>query len=518
MNVNGISNLNGYKQVYNGKSQNNTSNPPSFKASGYGDDGYSSSVASEYIKKQQLQKQQMELEKQKKDKWKQFGFDVLKGVTIGAALIGGTYLAANLLISNKALAKITHNYGLKNADGTFEFKKFEKEAEVSYESCKNKLKKDLAISQSQQEAVINNICTANKTIREGKYNGANVNPSKNRGIIMYGRGGIGKSYAMETIAKACGASYLSIKGADFMSKYQGESEAILKSILLQAKTQAEKTPDEPLIIFLDEGESIMGSGRTENGNNTNANLRSLLLGAMETQGEDALPSNVKFIVTTNYVDDIDEPYRRDGRLGIPMEILCPDADGQANIMRMQFEKQFEKEYENYKSVIDEYIKNRTEFLKSCESKDIGVKEYSLKLEQAKKELQQTQEEKINLQKALNEKMLNGTLSSDEKDKQLEAVDKKVKDANEKVEAAKYLLQQTQLEVSQGRYFNFTPAEIKGVVANAMELLSVDSKYKGGVTVDNLIKIELDKIQQLKIEAQKREEERAKKQKGAFKLF
>ncbi|UKI41250.1 MAG: hypothetical protein L6V95_14535 [Candidatus Melainabacteria bacterium] len=35
------------------------------------------------------------MKNKKKDKWKQFGLDVLKGVTIGAALIGGTALVAS---------------------------------------------------------------------------------------------------------------------------------------------------------------------------------------------------------------------------------------------------------------------------------------------------------------------------------------------------------------------------------------------------------------------------------------
>ncbi|UKI41252.1 MAG: hypothetical protein L6V95_14545 [Candidatus Melainabacteria bacterium] len=87
---------------------------------------------------------------------------------------------------------------------------------------------------------------------------------------------------------------------------------------------------------------------------------------METEGPDALPPNVKFIVTTNYVDDIDEPYRRDGRLGIPMELQAPTAEGQANIMRKQFKEQFKDEYKNFKDEIENYITERTSFMKSIE--------------------------------------------------------------------------------------------------------------------------------------------------------
>lgn len=513
MSVNGISSYNGYNEgIYSKKAQNNNKKPVSF---GSADNGYSSSVANSYIQKQQAQKQEMELKNQKKNKWKEFWMDVLKGVTIGGTIIVGTVLIASSTKAGREMTQtILSSAGLSSASGNTEkFKKLETTNEISYEKCKEYLQKNLAISEEQQAKVIEDICTANKKIRTGKYDGKDINPAKNRGIIMYGRGGIGKSYAMETIAKACGASYLSIKGADFMSKYQGQSEAILQGILNDARAKAKETPDEPVIVFLDEGESILGDGRTDNGNNTNANLRSLFLGAMETKGTDALPSNVKFIVTTNYVDDIDEPYRRDGRLGIPMEIQCPDADGQASIMRSQFKEQLKGYYQEYEKIIDDYITDRTTFLQMIEGStdNEAIRKALETLKNRQNDYNKAEQKLNNAQAELDKSEAEATDTKDAKEK-VEAAKKKVETDKKALDAAKRNLDNERAQISQGRYYNFTPAEIKGFVAEAVELLSCDSKYENGLTKENLKQLEQAKIDELRKAAS---EIKSKKKKSLF---
>lgn len=514
MSVNGISYLNGYKPMYGRKSQENNQTPVSF---GYGNDDYQSSVATSYIQKQQAQKQQIELEKQKKDKWKQFGLDVLKGVTIGAALIGGTALVASCTKAGREMAQsLAHNYGLSDtASCTDGFQKSVQQGEVSYKSCKKILNDNLQISESQKDEVFKNICTANKKIRTERYGGHDVNPSKNRGIILYGRGGIGKSYAMETIAKACGASYISKKGNDFLSKWQGESEAKLQSLFNEVKAQAEKTPDNPVIVFLDEGQAILGDGRTENGNNTNANLRAMLLGAMETEGPDALPPNVKFIVTTNYVDDIDEPYRRDGRLGIPMELQAPTAEGQANIMRKQFKEQFKDEYKNFKDEIENYITERTSFMKSIEGNGNDEIKSLRDLEQTNRGNLEKALKELSRQSAIQEKLVaQGRITKKDMENELKSYKETVEKYKISLEAAHSCLIRVQEEKSNGRYFNFSPAEIKGFVANTMELLTEDFTDKGGFCFENLKNLECEKVEQLreaaKIDAENHAREMAKR--------
>lgn len=515
MSVSGISNINSFNPIYNRNTQRNNSTPVSF---GYGDDSYSSSVASSYIQKQQAQKQQMELEKQKKEKWKQFGWDVFKGVTIGGTLILATILGVACTKAGREMAQsMAYNYGglSDTASCTDKFQKHVQQGEVNYKSCKKILDEELQIPQSQKDEVFKNICTANKKIRKERYGGYDVNPSKNRGIILYGRGGIGKTYAMEVIAKACGASYISKKGNDFLSKWQGESEKNLQSLFNEVKAQAEKTPDNPVIVFLDEGQAILGDGRTENGNNTNANLRAMLLGAMETEGPDALPPNVKFIVTTNYVDDIDEPFRRDGRLGIPMELQAPTVEGQANIMRKQFKEQFKGEYEKFKDEIDKYISARTNFMKSIEGNGDEKIENFRNLEQQNRNKLETSLKELSEQSTIQEKNVAlGKITKENMENELKSYKEKVKDAKNSLEAAHSCLIRAQEEKSKGRYFNFSPAEIKGFVANTMELLTEEFNAQGGFCLENLEALECKKVEQLreaaKIDAENHAREMAKR--------
>lgn len=489
MSVRNVSNFYNYNQVCNRKSQDNNSAPISFKASGYGNDG---DTASFYIQKYQADQQKKEHENQQKEKWKQFGWNVFTGVSTGAILILATILGISCTKAGREMTQtLTHHYGLSDAasDGASKFKTPETVGKnITADECK-KMLQEVNLDAGQQKYVFENICLANKDISKDHYlPGVKLNTCGNRGAILYGRGGIGKSYAMEQIAKACGASYTSIKGNDFMNMYQGMSEGNLKGILLEAKAQAEKTPDKPVIIFLDEGESILGSGRTSGGNNTNAMLRSILLGAMETEGIDALPQNVKFIVTTNFVDDIDEPYRRDGRLGIPMELLCPSAEKQRDIMLAQFKKILSTEtYNNNEDAINNYVNNRLKYMQEHQ-KDSTIQQNKEKIENLKTKidiLSGTYAERINayydaIASNANEKDIQAALDN------LEITKKEIERKKSAISFFNNGIQE--VNNTDQRYFNFTPAEIKGLV----NLMSQTLLVKNGPGFDETVMIELEK--------------------------
>lgn len=511
MNVSDISNSSDYQQVYAGRSKARTSAPVSF---GYGEDSYTSSVAASYIQKQQQEKAQQALKQKKEDQWIQFGLDVLKGITIGAALIGGTALVATCTKVGREMAQsLTHNNSLpSNAKcGASTFKTAATAGEnIDVAKCK-KMLQEVNLNDVQQKYVFDNICMANKSIKKAHYrDGVDINTCGNRGAILYGRGGIGKSYAMEQIAKACGASYTSIKGSDFMNMYQGASEENLKNIFIEAKAKAEETPDKPVIIFMDEGESILGSGRTHGSNNTNAMLRSILLGALETEGTDALPPNVKIIVTTNYVDDIDEPFRRDGRLGTPMELLCPTPEKQKEIMETQFKKILPNEtYQQYKEIINSYLKNRYE----CITQHLNVlyeasKKDSSELWLAKQRLAELQETQKKLEANYYSTTIKGS-SEETNQAGSSKLDKCNQDIQECMKAIDFYTKKIQMEDNKdGRNFNFTPAEIKGLVTLFVESLLV--KDGDEFTKDNMIKLEKQKIKELRENQEKMMLEHQKK--------
>ncbi len=145
-----------------------------------------------------------------------------------------------------------------------------------------------------------------------------------RGVLLYGPPGCGKTYLVRAIAGTGRANVLSVKGAELLSKWVGESERAVRELFRRAREAA------PTLVFLDEVDALAPvRGQASDGGTTDRVVASLLT---ELDGVEAL-RNVVVIGATNRPDLVDPALLRPGRLERLVFVPPPDADGRAEILR-----------------------------------------------------------------------------------------------------------------------------------------------------------------------------------------
>ncbi|MEV4635944.1 AAA family ATPase [Actinoplanes sp. NPDC049548] len=145
-----------------------------------------------------------------------------------------------------------------------------------------------------------------------------------RGVLLYGPPGCGKTYLVKAIAGTGKANVLSVKGAELLSKWVGDSERAVRELFRRAREAA------PTLVFLDEVDALAPTrGQATDGGTTDRVVAALLT---ELDGVEAL-RNVVVIGATNRPDLIDPALLRPGRLERLVFVPPPDADARAAILR-----------------------------------------------------------------------------------------------------------------------------------------------------------------------------------------
>ncbi len=145
-----------------------------------------------------------------------------------------------------------------------------------------------------------------------------------RGVLLYGPPGCGKTYLVTALAGSGRANVLSVKGAELLSKWVGESERAVRELFRRAREAA------PTLVFLDEVDALAPvRGQATDGGTTDRVVASLLT---ELDGVEAL-RNVVVIGATNRPDLVDPALLRPGRLERLVYVPPPDADARAEILR-----------------------------------------------------------------------------------------------------------------------------------------------------------------------------------------
>ncbi|MER7458970.1 AAA family ATPase [Micromonospora sp. NPDC126480] len=145
-----------------------------------------------------------------------------------------------------------------------------------------------------------------------------------RGVLLYGPPGCGKTFLVTALAGSGRANVLSVKGAELLSKWVGESERAVRELFRRARQAA------PTLVFLDEVDALAPvRGQASDGGTTDRVVAALLT---ELDGVEAL-RNVVVVGATNRPDLVDPALLRPGRLERLVHVPPPDGPARAEILR-----------------------------------------------------------------------------------------------------------------------------------------------------------------------------------------
>ena len=188
------------------------------------------------------------------------------------------------------------------------------------------------------------------TIRPDLFTGIR-NPQ--RGILLFGPPGTGKTMIAKAIASECKSTFFNISASSLTSKWLGESEKMVKSLFKLAYKKS------PSIIFIDEIDSIL-SKRNENENESTKRLKTEFL--IQFDGLNTNKNmNLLVIAATNRPMDLDEALLR----RLPKRIYCGPLDEEG---RFEFIKKTINKVEN--NLTDDDIKEVSKLTEGYSNSDL----------------------------------------------------------------------------------------------------------------------------------------------------
>ncbi len=165
------------------------------------------------------------------------------------------------------------------------------------------------------------------------YEQLHIKPPK--GILLYGPPGTGKTLLAKAAASQTSVNFISVKGAELISRYVGESERAVRNIFRIAKQAA------PSMIFFDELDALAPRRSGKNSDVADRVVSQLLT---EMDGIEEL-SGVVVLAATNRIELIDAALLRSGRFELQLQMPMPDQAARLAIFQIHLkDKPLESEH------------------------------------------------------------------------------------------------------------------------------------------------------------------------------
>jgi transitional endoplasmic reticulum ATPase len=174
---------------------------------------------------------------------------------------------------------------------------------------------DLAeVKQRLTEAVIWPVTDADRFVRLG------IEPP--RGILLHGPPGTGKTFVIRAVAHESGAAFFSVKGAELLDKFVGESERGVREVFARARAAA------PSLLFFDELDALAPVRGRSMTTVTDSVVAALLT---ELDGIGAR-GDVAVVAATNRKDLIDPALLRPGRFEVQIQLDLPTREARRALL------------------------------------------------------------------------------------------------------------------------------------------------------------------------------------------
>lgn len=153
-----------------------------------------------------------------------------------------------------------------------------------------------------------------------------------KGVLLFGPPGCSKTLLARAVATECGANFVSVKGAELLSKWVGESEKAVRRMFARARAAA------PCVIFFDEIDALASArgGESSGGGSAQARVVAQLLHEMD--GIDGSAERIVVIAATNRPDCLDRAFTRPGRIDAQVYVPLPDTCARRKILSVHTRK------------------------------------------------------------------------------------------------------------------------------------------------------------------------------------